>query len=225
MGVLFTWVSQNLGVLFGVLFGGGAVLTTVRYIREYERGVVTRFGKLVRITDPGPDYVGDGVREYSGFVFRVPGLWRVSVVNVRDRTDQISIDGAERFDSNGRREKWRNASTVKWHVTEGYVYSSTQWQIEDIGEFVRGMTQGAIHDVMVEEPADVVLRSKQLLELAEERGHDELLEHGITWTQLMIKEFARTDAEVQAQAAIEAAHIQAKAIADASLLLSGTVRE
>lgn len=209
MGVIVAWISQNFGVLLGVLTGG-AVISTFRYIREYERGVVTRFGKLVRIKNPPPEYRGDGVREYKGFVFRIPGLWRVQVINIKDRNDQISIDGVERIDSSGRREKWRLQATIKWHVREGYVYSSTQWQVDDIGEFARGKTEAALSDVMVTRLADENLSSLDLFTAAESAMREQLLVHGVNWTDLMIKELARTDAEVQAQSIERAAN----AIAD-----------
>ena len=107
-GAVGGFIGQNLMMIIGVITGGAA-LSSVRYIREYERGVVTRFGKLVRLPDPPPN--SDGVKEYSGFVFRIPGLYRVEVVNIRDRTDMLSVDGIERPDkARGGTAKWRMAT-------------------------------------------------------------------------------------------------------------------
>lgn len=198
MGGLISLITSNFGTILAAILGGGVLISSIRYIREYERGVVTRFGRLVRDSEPNPD--SDGIREYTGFVPRIPGLWRVSVVNIRDRTDQLSVDGVERIGLSGRLEKWKLQATVKWHVREGYVYSGCQWQIEDIGEFVRGEIENGLFNVLRGTNATLLYNSDEIFDMAEDFIKDRLLVHGVVWTELMVKEFARVDAEVQAQA-------------------------
>ncbi len=198
MGGLISLITNNLGTILGILAGGGVLVSSIRYIREYERGVVTRLGRLVRDKNPAPD--SDGIREYHGFVLRIPGLWRVSVVNIRDRTDQLSVDGVERVGPSGRLEKWKLQATVKWHVREGYVYSGCQWQIEDIGEFVRGEIENGLFNILQGTDSAILYSSDQIFEIAKDFIEGRLLVHGVVWTELMVKEFARVDAEVQAQA-------------------------
>ena len=44
----------------------------------------------------------------------------MEVVNIRDRTDMLSVDGIERPDKErGGTAKWRMALTAKWNVAEG----------------------------------------------------------------------------------------------------------
>lgn len=214
LGAVGGFIGQNLMMIIGIITGGAA-LSSVRYIREYERGVVTRFGKLVRLPNPPPN--SDGVKEYSGFVFRIPGLYRVEVVNIRDRTDMLSVDGIERPDKvRGGTAKWRMALTAKWNVAEGYVYSGSKWQIEDLGEFVRGKIESGLSAYMQAVDVSNVHDSAKVYAHTVDRVRDDLLQHGVVWSDLMLKEFARTDSEVQAQATVDGANILAAAIRSAS---------
>lgn len=202
------WIGQNMGMLAGILGGAGGIAAffkSFRIVREYERGVVTRWSKVVRDPNAGPN--SDGAMEYTGFVFRLVGAYRIEVLNIEERNDSITLEGIERRTATGDREKWQLSATIKSRVTPGYVYSATVWKLDDIGEFARGAISGAIQSYLENTPVDNCFQSDQIFERCEEEARTKLLEHGITWTRLMVNHFARSDAEIQGQAIKAAAQL------------------
>lgn len=202
------WITTVLSVVAGA--GGVAgFLKSFRIIRVYERAVVTNpRGRIVTDKQTGK------VKEYRGVLIRLAGLYRVAVVNIRDRMDQILLDGVMRPTADGiRKEKWQLAATCKWNVKEGKVYEGCEWQVDDLGEFARGMFQKAIQEYLEETPASQELSALEIFAACEEKVREELLEHGVVWTQLMINKFAMADAEIQAQAIRQIGPI-ARAITD-----------
>ncbi len=198
---MLSFISQNLGWIAGILGGAGGVAAffkSFRIVREYERGVVTRWRKVVRDSDPGPD--SDGAKEYTGFLFRPLGAYRIEVVNVEERNDSINLDGIERLTRDGEREKWQLSATIKSRVTPGYVFSASTWKLDDLGEFARGAISSAIQSYLERTPVEDCSRSDLIYVPCESEARAGLLEHGVTWTKLMVNHFARSDAEVQAQA-------------------------
>lgn len=198
MSDIMTWVSANLGMILGAIGAAGGIAGFVKsfhIVREYERAVVTGpRGKIIRDKTTGQ------VKEYRGALIRLAGLYRVEVVNIRDRNDQILLDGVMRPTDHGHREKWQVAATCKWNVQEGLVYEGSNWQVDDVAEYARGMFQKTIQEYLEENPASHDRGSKALFAACEARAREELLEHGIVWTKLMINKFALADAEIQGQA-------------------------
>ena len=192
------WITQNLGTILAVLGGAGAVggfIKSFHIVREYERAVVTGpRGNIIR------DKVTEAPKEYRGVLIRLAGLYRVAVVNIKDRNDQILLDGVMRPTENGQREKWQLAATCRWNVQEGLIYEGCEWQVDDIGEYARGVFQKAIQEYLEQTQPSQDLSATSMFVACERRAREELREHGIVWTKLMINKFALADAEIQAQA-------------------------
>ena len=72
-GAVGGFIGQNLMMIIGVITGGAA-LSSVRYIREYERGVVTRFGKQHGFQTHHQTVMASKSTQR----FRVPNPWSVS---------------------------------------------------------------------------------------------------------------------------------------------------
>ena len=192
------WIMQNLGTIIAALAGAGGIAAAVksfRWARPYERVVVTGpRGLVMDKTNP------DKVREYTGFIFRPLGFYRMSLVNIRDRLDNVLIDGVMRPTTENHREKWHLAATVEWHVKQGFVYSACEWQISDIGEFARGMFQRAILDYLETATVTMEIDTSVIYDSCEPKIRDELLDHGVVWTRLMVNTNALADSEIQGQA-------------------------
>ena len=185
-------------MIMGVLGGAGGIagfIKSFHIVREYERAVVTGpRGNIVRDKNTG------NVKEYRGVLIRLAGLYRVAVVNIRDRMDQILLDGVMRPTLDGHAAKCQFAATCKWNVKEGKVYEGCEWQVDDLGEFARGMFQKAIQHYLETNIVSEDPDTDRIFAECEERIRDELLEHGVVWTKLMVNKNAYADAEVQAQA-------------------------
>ncbi len=195
---MLTWISQNIGTILGFIAGGGGIAAAVksfRWARPYERIVVTGPRGLI-MDKKNPDKV----REYVGFIFRPLGFYRMSLVNIRDRLDNIIVDGVMRPTADNHRERWHLSATAEWHVEEGYVYSACEWQIEDIGEFTRGMIQRAILEYLEARPVSMELDTNEIFAICKENVEVELLDHGVVWTRLMVNTNALADSEIQGQA-------------------------
>lgn len=192
------WVSQNLGAILGFLAAGGlaaGIAKSFRWARPYERIVVTGPKGLIW------DEKNNHVREYVGFIFRPLGLYRMSLVNVRSRIDNILLDGVMRPTYDGHRERWHFAGAAEWRVKEGYVYLACEWYIDDIGEFARGMIQRAILSYLESVPVSMDLDTATIFNACNtEEVSKELLKHGVEWMGLMPNTHALADSEIQGQA-------------------------
>lgn len=198
MNGLMAWFTANWGMIMGVLGGAGGIagfIKSFHIVREYERAVVTGpRGNIVK------DKVTGNVKEYRGVLIRLAGLYRVAVVNIRDRMDLIVLDGVMRPTNDGLPAKCQLAATCKWNVQEGKVYEGCEWQVDDLGEFARGMFQKAIQEYLEKTPMTDEPDTDQIFAACEPIIREELLEHGVVWTKLMVNKNALADAEIQAQA-------------------------
>lgn len=197
------WISQNLGMILSVIAGGGGITAVVKsfhWVRPYERLVVTSPRGLIMNKQTGE------VREYTGFVFRILGFYRTAVVNIRDRLDNILLEvmrpavAFDHPDHRDHREKWVVAATVEWHVVEGLVYRGCEWQINDLGEFVRGEIQHAILTFLEAKEVTMDLDTEGIFAACEPLAKERLLDHGVQWTKLMVNKNTLADAEIQGQA-------------------------
>lgn len=196
---LMAWFTANWGMIMGVLGGAGGIagfIKSFHIVREYELAVITKpRGNVVRDKETGK------IKEYRGVVIRLAGLYRVVVVNMKDHVDLILLDGVMRPTENGHREKWQLSATVKWHIEKGYVYQASEWHLTDIGEYARGKIQNAILNYLENTPAAVELNSAGIFAASRTAAvQEELLTHGVVWTELMINKNALADSEIQGQA-------------------------
>ena len=184
--------------LSGILGGGaivGVLVKTFHWPRPWERMVISGPKGLIKDKD-------GNVREYTGFTPRLAGFYRTATVNIRDHMDNILLDGVMRPTEDGHRERWHLAATVKWHVEEGEgrVYRACEWQITDLGEFARGKIQDALLNHLENTVITGDLNSAGIFEACVSTASEELLEHGVVWTDLMINTHAMADSEIQGQA-------------------------
>ena len=200
MSSIFAWFSANWPVILSVLGGAGGIAGFVKsfhIVREYELAIVTkpRGGSVIRDKETGQ------VKEYTGVLIRVAGLYRVIVVNMKDHVDLILLDGVMRPTESGHREKWQLSATIKWHIEKGYVYQASEWHLTDIGEYARGKIQDAILNYLENTPAAVELNSAGVFTASRTKAvQEELLTHGVVWTELMVNKNALADSEIQGQA-------------------------
>lgn len=193
-----------IGMVISAVLGGGtiaALARSFRWPRPYERVIVTGPRNLVRDKQTGR------VREYTGFIFRPVGFYRMELVNIRDRTDLISLEGVMRPaldqshpETQDHREKWQLSATAKWHIEEGFVYFASVWMLDDIGEFARGKIQDAILTYLEDNPVTMDLNTAEIFAGCEPGVRDALKEHGVVWTDLMVNKNALADAEIQGKA-------------------------
>lgn len=216
MGGLFGWLGQHITLIttiFGTLAGGGLLTGTIRsfrFARTYERVLVTRFRKVVIDKETGKP------KEYTGFVFRPVGFYRMTVVNIRARFDNIALDGVMRLteDDEPHREKWELTGTTECHVEEGHVYDACEWEVNDLGEHIRGTAQDAIKDYLQTKPVSLNLETtKEIFEACKRASYDDMLKHGVVWDRLMINKFSLADAEIQGQATRKIAKAIEKVVA------------
>ena len=192
------WVSQNLGAILGFLAAGGvaaAFAKSFRWARPYERVVITGPRGLVW------DEKNGHVREYLGIVFRPLGFYRMSLVNIRTRVDNILLDGVMRPTNDGHRERWHFAGAAEWRVKEGYVYLACEWNIDDIGEWARGMIQRTILNYLESVPVSMELDTASIYRgCYTEEVAKEFLKHGVEWIDLLPNTNTLADSEIQGQA-------------------------
>lgn len=198
MSGIIAWFTANWGMIMGIIGTGGGIagfIKSFHIVREYERAVITGpRGNIVRDKETG------NVKEYRGVLIRLAGLYRVAVVNIRDRMDLILIDGVMRPTAEDKPAKCQLAATCKWNVQEGKVYEGCEWQVDDLGEFARGMFQKAIQEYLEKTPMTTEPDTDRIFAACEPRIREELLEHGVVWTKLMVNKNALADAEIQARA-------------------------
>ena len=207
MSAVFGFFSANWQVILTVLGGAGGVagfIKSFHIVREYELAIVTKphGGTVIRDKETGK------VKEYTGVLIRIAGLYRVVVVNMKDHADLITLDGVMRPTENGHREKWQMSATVKWHIQKGLVYEASVWHIDDIGEWARGKILDAILKHLETTPAGIELYSAGIFAASQTKEvQKELLTHGVVWTELMINKNALADSEIQGQAIREIGRI------------------
>lgn len=200
MGGIFAWFSANWQVFMTFAAGAGGIagfIKSFHIVREYERAIVTkpRGGTVIRDKETGD------VKEYKGVLIRLAGLYRVVVVNIKDHVDNILLDGVMRPTADGNREKWQLAATIKWNIAEGYIYQASEWHLTDIGEYARGRIQDAILNYLERTPVSMELDSAGIFAASRTKAvQDELLTHGVVWTELMVNKNALADSEIQGQA-------------------------
>jgi hypothetical protein len=214
---MITWITQNLGMILGVIAGGGGIAGAVksfRWPRSYERVVVTRGTNLVMDKNKP-----DQVREYTGFIFRPIGFYRMAVVNIRDRLDNVLIEvmrpagEPEHPDTPTHRENWILAATIEWHVIEGKVHDACEWKVNPIEEFVRGEVQDAVLNVLENTPVTMNLNTAGIFQAALPEASVKLLDHGVKWTKFMVNKNALAPAEIQGQAIRKIAKAIEKSVA------------
>ena len=207
------WVTQNIGTIITVLLGGGGLAAAVksfRWARPYERVLVTGPRGVVF------DKATNKPKEYTGFVFRPLGFYRMTIVNIRSQFQNIVIEGVMRIseDADPHREKWKLSGTLECHVDKGHVYDACEWEVSDLGEHIRGTAQNAIKDYLQAKPVTLDLETtKDIFEVCEGDAHEAMLKHGVIWDKLMINEFALADAEIQGQAIRKIAKAIEKSVA------------
>jgi hypothetical protein len=211
------WITQNMGLIVSALLGGGLIVgikMSFRWPRSYERVVVTRGTHLV-MDKNNPDQV----REYTGFTFRPAGVYRMTVVNIRDRLDNVLVEvmrpayDPDNSNEPGHRENWILAATIEWHVIEGMVHEACEWKVNPIEEFVRGEVQDAILNVLETTPVTMNLNTAGIYEAAKVEASIKLLDHGVAWTKLMVNKNALAPAEIQGQAIRKIAKAIEKSVA------------
>ena len=186
MGVVNVLLTVVLGA-----FGKGSL----HWVRDYERMVMTRPRGMVEDKKTGL------VRVFSpGLVVRPAFMYTSEKVHIRNRTDDIVIE-VMRPGEDGRTEKWKLSATAKWYVNKelDYPYRACPWLIEDLGEFVRGAIADGLITYLEEAAVNQrggTIHSNRIFSACEPGTKAKLEEHGVVWSDLLIREHALSDPEV-----------------------------